>query len=238
MKQKLCFGNWKMHKTPREAEHFLSEFSARISPSLSDHFALFPTPLLCGVFSQSHPSLDWGGQNCHFEKSGAFTGEVSAYTLNEMGARYVLVGHSERRHVFGEKDDFLNLKAVAARDAGLTPVFCIGETEADFDQEKTLDVLKEQIENGLRHIKFEDVIVAYEPVWAIGTGKAATPEIVSKVHRFLRERLPDTPLLYGGSVKPSNAQELYSIDNVDGFLVGGASLEVESFCQIFEKMRV
>jgi len=238
MKQRFCFGNWKMHKTPREAEHFLSEFSKKIPPSQSDHFALFPSPVLCGAFSQAQPSLDWGGQNCHFEKSGAFTGETSPYTLKEMGAKYALIGHSERRHVFGELDETLNLKTKAALEAGLRPVFCIGETESEFDAGATLEVLKKQIETGLKGVDFKSVIVAYEPVWAIGTGKAATPEIVKEVHTSLRMALPETPLLYGGSVKPANSQELYSIENVDGFLIGGASLEVESFCQIFEKMTV
>jgi len=238
MKKKLCFGNWKMNKTPREAEHFLSGFSKKISPKNSDHFAIFPSPVLCGVFTNSYPSLDWGGQNCYFEKSGAFTGETSPYTLEEMGAKYSLVGHSERRHVFGELDETLNKKNKASIEAGLIPVFCIGETESEFDSGATLDVLKKQIDLGLKDVDLSKVIVAYEPVWAIGTGKAATPEIVENVHSKLREILPLTPLLYGGSVKPANAKELYNIKDVDGFLIGGASLEVESFCQIFEEMSV
>lgn len=236
MKKRLCFGNWKMNKSPREAEHFLSEFSKKVSPKMSDHFALFPSPVLSGVFSSGLPSLDWGGQNCHFEKSGAFTGETSPYTLKEMGAKYCLVGHSERRHVFGESDDFLNKKNKAVVEAGLVPVFCIGETESEFDVGATLKVLKKQIDLGLDGLNFDKIIVAYEPVWAIGTGKAATVEIVKGVHRELREWLPKTALLYGGSVKPQNSKELYSIENVDGFLIGGASLEAESFCQIFEEM--
>jgi triosephosphate isomerase len=238
MKKKLCFGNWKMHKSPREAEHFLSEFSKRITPKLSDHFALFPSPVLSGVFSNSHPSLDWGGQNCFSEKSGAFTGETSPFTLEEMGAKYCLIGHSERRHVFGETDEALNKKTKTAIEAKLIPVFCIGETEADFDSGSTLKVLKKQIDLGLKDVDLSKVIVAYEPVWAIGTGKAATPEIVKNVHSNLREFLPSTPLLYGGSVKPANSKELYNINHVDGFLIGGASLEVDSFCQIFEEMSV
>jgi len=238
MKKRLCFGNWKMHKTPREAEHFLSEFSKKVSPSESDHFALFPSPVLCGVFSQSGPSLDWGGQNSYSEKSGAFTGETSPYTLKEMGAKYALIGHSERRHIFDESDQALNLKTKTALEAGLTPVFCIGETESDFDAGTTLDVLKKQIDLGLSGVDLKKVIVAYEPVWAIGTGKAATPEIVEGVHSALRAVLPNTALLYGGSVKPANSKELYSIENVDGFLIGGASLDPASFCQIFEEMTV
>jgi len=155
-----------------------------------------------------------------------------------MGAKYALIGHSERRHVFGEQDADLNKKTQTALEAGLMPVFCIGETESEFDTGSTLKVLKKQIDLGLKDVDLSKVIVAYEPVWAIGTGKAATPEIVKNVHSKLRELLPNTPLLYGGSVKPANAKELYSIENVDGFLIGGASLEVESFCQIFDEMSV
>ena len=237
-KKRLCFGNWKMNKTPQEAQSFLTDFSKAVSPQESDHFALFPTPVLSGVFSMGAPSLDWGGQNCHFENEGAFTGETSPKVLKTMGAKYCLIGHSERRHIFKEKDEGLNKKTKSCLEAGLVPVFCIGETEAEFETKKTLDVLKIQIEKGLTGVDISKVILAYEPVWAIGTGKAATPEIVKTVHAQIRDliKTTETPLLYGGSVKPQNAKELYAIEDVDGFLIGGASLSVESFSQIFKEM--
>ena len=236
-KKKLCFGNWKMNKTPEEAKAFLTDFSKEISPSESDHFALFPGPVLSGVFSMSAPSLDWGGQNCYFKNEGAFTGETSPKVLKSMGAKYCLIGHSERRHIFKEVDADLNEKTKACLAEGLTPVFCIGETEGEFDKKITMDVLKKQIDLGLKEVDLTSIILAYEPVWAIGTGKAATPEIVQEVHTQIRKLVHlETPLLYGGSVKPQNAKELYNIKDVDGFLIGGASLTVDSFCRIFKEM--
>ncbi len=236
LKDKLCFGNWKLNKTPKEASAYLNEFYKMTTQKTQDHFCIFPTSVLAGVFSSE--KINWGGQNCYIENQGAFTGETSASTLKNMNASYCLIGHSERRSVFGEKDEFLNKKVKNTLKEGLIPVFCIGETLKDRELGKTFEILKKQIDLGLKDIDLKKIVLAYEPVWAIGTGKAATFNIVKEVHDYLRNilSLKDIPLLYGGSVKSSNAKELYSIDNVNGFLIGGASLHVKSFIEIFNKM--
>lgn len=237
-KTNLCFGNWKLNKNPNEANEFIDSFKEQKSLNENDlkHFCVFPSSLIASSFSNT--DLNWGGQNCYFEDSGAFTGETSAKTLKEMGAEYCLVGHSERRQIFNESDEALNKKVVAVIKNSLTPVFCIGETEEEREAGKTFEVLKKQVENGLKGIDLSKVIVAYEPVWAIGTGKTATFEIASEVHDWLRsELLKEVPLLYGGSVKPSNAGELYQNSNINGFLIGGASLNSKDFFEIYQAMK-
>ncbi len=238
VRSKLCFGNWKLNKTPQEAQAFLADFKELCPEGALKHFCVFPTDLLGGIFSKE--SLSWGGQNVYFENTGAFTGESSAQTLKSMGASHCLVGHSERRSIFGETNEILNKKMKNALVQDLTPVFCIGESLEQRESGKTFSVLKEQISIGLEGVDLKKIILAYEPVWAIGTGKAATPEMVKEVHDYLRELCeePDLPLLYGGSVKPVNAAELYEIKNVNGFLIGGASLKADSFCEIFKNMKV
>jgi triosephosphate isomerase len=186
-----------------------------------------------------------GGQTLHWELDGAFTGEISGRMLVDAGCRYVICGHSERRQIFGENDQRVGRKVAAARRAGLVPLLCIGETERQRDDGATLAVVEDQLRHGLGEEgpdwTASQLVLAYEPVWAIGTGRTATPEQVAEVHRFLREALgaligPDqaagTRILYGGSVKPANAASLLGIDDVDGALIGGASLDPESFLAI------
>lgn len=237
LRDKLCFGNWKLNKNPEEAAAFLEEFNSMTAEETRGHFCIFPTAVLSGVFSSQ--KVNWGGQNCYSENSGAYTGETSASTLKSMNAGYCLVGHSERRSIFGETDELLNLKAKKVLEEGLTPVFCIGETLDERESGKTFEVLKKQIDLGLNGVDLKKIVLAYEPVWAIGTGKAATPEMVKEVHDYLRKESDEEslPLLYGGSVKPANASELYQIEHVNGFLIGGASLKADSFTEIFNKMQ-
>jgi triosephosphate isomerase len=189
-------------------------------------------------------SIILAAQNVHWETSGAFTGEVSAEMIREVGCRMVIIGHSERRHVFGENDERISRKVEAAAEAGLIPILCVGETEEQRDAGRTEIVIEDQLRRGLERRRFENpahLLVAYEPVWAIGTGRTATSEQAQEAHEFLRNVLASatsssvaegTRLLYGGSVKPANAGELAAMPDVDGFLVGGASLEAASLVAI------
>jgi len=174
-------------------------------------------------------SIAWGAQNVSEHGQGAYTGEVSAAMLAEFGCRYVLVGHSERRQLYGETDAQAAAKFAAARAAGLTPILCVGETLQERDAGKTEDVVARQ----LGAVDFKDGVLAYEPVWAIGTGRNATPEQAQAVHAFLRKKVPaQTPILYGGSVKPQNAAAIFAMPDVDGGLIGGASLVAKDFLDI------
>lgn len=231
----LCFGNWKLNKNVAETTEFLRQLQEGLSKEDLESFAVFPSAPLLGLFSDS--DVPFGGQNCFWEDSGAYTGENSPQLLSEMGAAYCLVGHSERRHIFGEKDEDLNKKVIKLLEKQITPVFCIGETLEERQLDKTFEVLDTQLKQGLEGVHSSKVIIAYEPVWAIGTGVSATPVQVKDVHDWLRERVgAGTSFLYGGSVKPGTASDLYEVDNVDGFLIGGASLNVESFISIYRAM--
>jgi len=234
---KLCFGNWKLNKSPKEAQVFLNEFLNLVKQEEKNSFAVFPQALTAGVFS-SENTIPWGGQNIYFHDAGAFTGENSVDVLNEMGASYVLVGHSERRSLFHESNSDVCSKVKLILEKGLTPVVCIGESLDERESGKVFDVLSKQIEESLDGVNVESIVLAYEPVWAIGTGKTATPVEVKEVHSWLREKLETekTALLYGGSVKPENSEELFKIKDVNGFLIGGASLKAESFYQIYQNM--
>ena len=236
---KFCFGNWKLHKNPKETAEFLNELMDLVDASNRCSFAVFPPALSAGACSMQS-EISWGGQNIFSKESGAFTGENSASVLKDMGASYVLVGHSERRSLFHETNkDVLNKTALALEN-GLHPVVCIGESLEDREAGRVFDVLSEQIDEGLKGIDLKRIILAYEPVWAIGTGKTATPEEVQEVHSWLRDKLKvvETPILYGGSVKPDNAESLFEIKNVNGFLIGGASLDPKSFYQIYKSMKL
>lgn len=235
---KLCFGNWKLNKSPKEAKDFLDEFSALVKEDEKKSFAVFPQALSAGVFTEQS-FLFWGGQNIYAQSEGAFTGENSVGVLKEMGASYVLVGHSERRSLFGETDQDVNQKSKLAIEKNLRPVVCIGESLEQREKGLVFDVLTEQVEKSLKGLDLNRAVIAYEPVWAIGTGKTATPKAVGEVHTWLRDKIEnnETPLLYGGSVKPANAEELYKIKDVNGFLIGGASLKAESFYQIYQNMK-
>lgn len=244
MRKKIFAANWKLNKTPEESRRFLIELKNEIFklPSFftSREIIIFPQAFSLEAVSSlcSGTDIGYGPQNIYCEKSGAFTGENSAGVALELGSRFVLIGHSERRALFAEKDQLLNKKNEATQKLGLTPVFCIGETLEQRQNGKTLEVCQTQLSEGLKDIdRSKRIVVAYEPVWAIGTGQVATPAQVAEVHSFLYEEMKknsftDYQLLYGGSVKPENASELLGIKHVDGFLIGGAALQVSSFLKI------
>jgi len=235
----LFAANWKMHKTSAEATSFVRELLSGPMPDSSDYLIAASFTLLSGlrqVIGESPILL--AAQNMFFEEQGAFTGEISPLQLKDIGVTHVIIGHSERRHIFGESDELLNKKLLACQNYGLIPVFCLGETSEERESGKAAETIKNQLSlgiNGLNAATVENMIVAYEPVWAIGTGKTASPEQVEEMHHLLRQALPDTTrLLYGGSVKPDNSEILLTLPSVDGFLVGGAALDPATFRQIFQ----
>lgn len=244
MTKKIFAANWKLQKTPAQAKQFCEVFRAQIvNPThFWQHKEIFIFPQNFSLDSVIQAMLDTpvfvGPQNAHSEKSGAFTGENSAFFAQEMGARTILIGHSERRQYFGESNDVLRKKVKLCQELNLLPVFCVGETLAEREKGETEKVCFSQITTALESIdKAKRIIVAYEPVWAIGTGKVATVDQVKDIHEklFLKMtelKFTDFQLLYGGSVKPDNAKELLQVLHVDGFLIGGASLEVDSFLKI------
>jgi triosephosphate isomerase (TIM) len=241
MKSFIIAGNWKMNKTPKETLEFIKAFKEQFQHKEGRYVVFFPSYLSVSIFQQEFEgsNVNYGGQNCHFESTGAFTGEVSAEMLRSLGATHCLVGHSERRTLFGETSLQTAKKVKAIEKMDMIPVLCVGETEQERASGNTLEVVKEQLEIGLsEHLRNNPVILAYEPVWAIGTGKVATSEDVKSVHQFIREWTQTKfsqrmPILYGGSVSAKNSKELESVDNVDGFLIGGASLKPESFLAIY-----
>jgi triosephosphate isomerase len=224
----LIAGNWKMYKAPAEAAEFC--LGLREQELEGVDVVVCPPFVSLAVTVQllAGTEIAVAAQNVHWEAEGAFTGEVSAGMLLELGVYGAIVGHSERRQYFGETDDTVAQRVHAALDAGLFVIACVGETEAQRDRGETEDVLRRQ----LSVLEPDDnLVLAYEPVWAIGTGKTATPETAQAAHAFVKSQL-EAPVLYGGSVKPENAAELLAQDDVDGALVGGASLELESFTAI------
>ena len=222
----LIAGNWKMFKGAHQAREFASQIR-RIAPEGVDVVVCPPYPSLEATLHGLGPDSTTRvyAQNVHWELEGAFTGEVSPPMLAELGVTGAIVGHSERRQLFGETDETVRLRADAALEAGLHVIACVGETEAEREAGETEAVLERQVSVIPRH---ERLVIAYEPVWAIGTGKTATPEIAQEAHAFVKS-LHGDPVLYGGSVKPENAAILLSLPDVDGALVGGASLDVQSF---------
>jgi triosephosphate isomerase len=225
----LIAGNWKMFKGPAETRAFCSAFEAPTGVEV----------VICPPYVSLAAAVETGltvfAQNVHWENEGAFTGEISPPMLLELGVAGAIVGHSERRQLFGETDEGVARRSGAALEAGLDVIACVGETEQERETGQTENVLRRQVSALEAH---ERLTIAYEPVWAIGTGKTATPEIAQEAHAFVKG-LIDAPVLYGGSVKPDNAEELLSLPDVDGALVGGASLEVESFtalCQIAARL--
>lgn len=238
-------GNWKMHFGPAETRAFFVGLELE-GPALEQELILFPPTLSLVVAAQApgrDPRVQLGVQNIHWEDEGAYTGEASAVMAAEAGASHALIGHSERRHVFGETDEEVALKVAAARRHGLVPVVCVGETLDEREAGRVEDVILRQLDAALPALGEGDArfLIAYEPVWAIGTGETATPEDASTAHATLRGRLEEArglasaarvPLLYGGSVKPGNASDLLRAADVDGVLVGGASLDPVSFAAI------
>jgi len=228
----LIAGNWKMHKTATEAEGLCLALRDRLVGLEGVDVAVCPpfTALLAAVSALAGAEIAVAAQNVHWEVQGPFTGEISAPMLRELGVYGAIVGHSERRQYFGETDETTARRAEAALEAGMSVIACVGETQEEREGGETEDVLRRQLSVLEPH---ENLVVAYEPVWAIGTGKTATPAQAREAHAFIRTLL-DVPVLYGGSVKPDNAAELLAQPHVDGALVGGASLDVESFAAICE----
>jgi triosephosphate isomerase len=228
---RVVAGNWKMHGS-RASIAALLDALVRESPEGCAVCA--PYPYLAQVAERlKGTKIAWGAQNVSEHAQGAYTGEVSAAMLAEFGCRYVLVGHSERRQLYGETDAQVAAKFAAVRAAGMTPVLCVGETLQERDAGRTEEVVERQLSKILEKNTFEKAVLAYEPVWAIGTGRNATPEQAQAVHAFLRKRVPDgTAILYGGSVKPQNAAAIFAMPDVDGGLIGGASLVAKDFLEI------
>ncbi|HTY09138.1 MAG TPA: triose-phosphate isomerase [Candidatus Edwardsbacteria bacterium] len=246
MRTPIMAGNWKMHKNVPEAKTLASEIVRGVDNAKGVEVVLCPpfTALATVAEAIKGTAIALGAQNCHCEEKGAFTGEVSPKFLLDFGCKYVIIAHSERRQYFGEDDALINRKLKTARGLGLVPIFCVGETLQQREKELTFDVLRQQVLKGLEGIQLDDpsrFIVAYEPVWAIGTGKVATPDQAQEAHRYVRDLLSGlwgsdaaerVRIQYGGSVKPDNVRQLMACPDIDGALVGGASLEAGSFAAI------
>jgi triosephosphate isomerase len=246
MRTPLIAGNFKMFKTVAETVSYVNELRALIKDVRGVEVAIAPpfTAVAAAVNAAANSAIAVSAQNLHWEREGAFTGEISAAMIRETGARYVIVGHSERRTLFGDTNETVNKKMHAALTAGLVPIVCIGETLAERDRNETLAVLDRQIKDSLDRLTGEQLsgmVLAYEPVWAIGTGRNATPAQAGEAHSHLRSRLKQwfgldaaerCRVLYGGSVKPDNIAKLIAEPDVDGALVGGASLDAKAFATI------
>lgn len=245
-RREIFAGNWKMYKTSGEAEELVKGIAGGLDGMGRKEVIVFPPSVyvkeIAGICRDM--KIDVGIQNVYFEKEGAFTGETSPVMAKDIGAKYALIGHSERRHVFGETDEEVNKKVKAVLETGLLPVICVGELLEEREAGKSEEIVNIQVKTALRDIdssELKNIIIAYEPVWAIGTGKVATPEIAESMHKIIRETVKaiydegiadSVPILYGGSVKPDNIAGLYEKEDIDGVLVGGASLKVDSFLDI------
>lgn len=247
MRQNIVAGNWKMNKTLQEGVELASELQKKLQSNKPNCRVIIGTPFIhlsevCKTVDQD--LIGVSAQDCADHESGAYTGEVSAPMVKSTGARYVILGHSERRTLYHENDAMLKTKTDLALQNNLTPIFCIGEVLQEREADKHFEVVRKQVEQALFHLSTEDfkkIILAYEPVWAIGTGRTASPDQAQEMHAFIRkivaekygkEVANDTSILYGGSCKPSNAAELFANPDVDGGLIGGASLKVEDFSGI------
>lgn len=244
----LIAGNWKMNTTASETDDLISEINSLVGQQTQVQVCICPpfTSLQKGSSLVEQTEVLLGAQNMSAEPSGAFTGEISAEMLRDLYVNFVILGHSERRQYFGETNESINLKVLAAVQNNLKPIYCIGETLEERESGKTLEVVKTQVKEGLANFPLSEVdnlVLAYEPVWAIGTGKTATDEMAQEVHAYVRGLLVDlfgdaagsgVRILYGGSMKPENASGLLSQPDVDGGLIGGASLNAKSFCAIVD----
>jgi triosephosphate isomerase len=230
-------GNWKMYKTQSEASEFLQRFLSELENTSEDREVLLCAPFTAlGIISKSlHGSrVQLGAQNVHWEDEGAYTGEIAAPMLTEIGVRYVIVGHSERRQYFGETDETVNKRLLAAQRHGLTPILCVGETKQQRDAGETEQLIATQLKKDLVDVDQQNLIIAYEPIWAIGTGDTCEVSEANRIIGIIRSQLKvaDVPIQYGGSVKPNNIDEIMAQPEIDGVLVGGASLEADSFGRI------
>jgi triosephosphate isomerase (TIM) len=250
MKNRKAFvaANWKMFKTVDEAVSFIESLQKEVGRFEDREVVVAPpfTALSAVRKAMNRENFKLAAQNCHFEDKGAYTGEISGVMLKDVGCDYVIVGHSERRHVFGETDEMVQKKVAAVFKNGLVPILCVGEVLDDRESGKTFEVVGDQLKravSGLGSEQAEKLVIAYEPVWAIGTGKTASPDQAQEVHAFIRDQYAslfdkkfanDIRIVYGGSVKPDNVDSLMAQPDIDGLLVGGASLEVGSFKRIIE----
>ena len=251
MRAPFVAGNWKMYKTVAETVRYIKEFRSLVKdlPGIDIVLATPFTAIHAAADAARNSNVEIAAQDMYWEREGAFTGEVSAPMLREAGADYVIIGHSERRTLFGETDAGVNAKVMAAIAADLGPIVCVGETLDQREREETFRVLDAQLARGLQDVTAEQMsqaVVAYEPVWAIGTGRNATPEQAGEAHAHIRRRLADQfgveianacRIIYGGSVKPGNIESLAAQADVDGALVGGVSLDVQGFFEIVTKVR-
>ncbi|HLR76038.1 MAG TPA: triose-phosphate isomerase [Balneolaceae bacterium] len=249
MRKLLIAGNWKMNCGPEETADLLEEIKSNLSEQTEGTAILVcppPVSLTTAANAVAGSTIQLGAQNVHFEDNGAYTGEISTQMLAEIDCKYVIVGHSERREYFGETDEIVNKKTAKIFDAGMRPIICVGESLDQRKQEIHTEVAREQVKAALRGIdanQAANAVIAYEPIWAIGTGETATPNQAEKMHHIIRTTMAElyssklskeTQILYGGSMKPYNAKELLSQPNVDGGLIGGASLKADSFAEIIE----
>ena len=248
MRKPMIAGNWKMYKDVKQAVELTNEIKRDVYDISNVDVVVCPSFVALVEVADMivESNVDLGAQNCYWEDEGAYTGEVSVPMIKSTGCKYVIIGHSERRKLFNETDATINKKIKAAIDGGLIPIFCVGETLEEKEAGKTIDVVKNQVVEGLKGFDeryIDSLIIAYEPVWAIGTGKTATPEQAQEVHFMIRglikelysETLSESKrILYGGSVKPDNINELMSEKDIDGGLIGGASLKSESFAAIIK----
>ena len=245
----IIAGNWKMNKNASEGKALVEALKAQTAKFENVEIVVCPpfTTIGAAVEAAAGSNIGVGAQNIHWAANGAFTGEISADMLKTSGVEYVIIGHSERRQYFGETDETVNKRLVAALEAGLIPIVCIGELLEEREAGKTEEVLSTQIRGGLANVSAADaakIVIAYEPVWAIGTGKTATPEMAQAAHAFIRAELAamfgtDTAeairIQYGGSMKPANAKELVAQKDIDGGLIGGAALDAESFLSLISE---
>lgn len=244
MRNPFIAANWKLNKTISETQEFISGLIPAVKDLSDVDIVIAPpfTSLSAAAEKLKGTNVTLAAQNVFYEEKGAYTGEISPLMLIDIGCKYVIVGHSERRQYFNDTDDIVNKKIKAAKKAGLGVVFCIGESLDNREAGKTFDVLNREIEKGLNGIDPEDMVIAYEPIWAIGTGRTATPEQAQEVHSYIREKInvlygkkaDEICIIYGGSVTPENIDSLMACRDVDGALVGGASLKVESFIKIIK----
>ena len=245
MRRKVIAGNWKMNMLPGEAIEFINELTPLVKDTENEVILCVPyTDLFYSLLTAQNTNIKIGAQNMHFEESGAYTGEVSGKMLKSINVEYVIIGHSERRQYFAETDETVNKKVKAAFKYGLKPIVCVGETLEEREAGKTVDIITKQTElalEGLTNKQVENTIIAYEPIWAIGTGKTATSEDANNSIKEIRNKIEEiygqetasrVIIQYGGSVKSSNAKELFGMSDIDGGLVGGASLKAEEFSKI------
>lgn len=237
MRKIIIAGNWKMHKTQAESLEFLGEFLTQLEETPDNREIILGVPFtsLSTMSKNLHGSrIKLAAQNVHWEDNGAYTGEIAGAMLTELGITHVIVGHSERRQYFGDTDATVNLRVIAAQRHGLIPIFCIGETKSQRDAGETENVITSQVQKGLVDVDQNNLVIAYEPIWAIGTGDTCESKEANQVIGVIRENLDNknVTIQYGGSVKPSNIDEIMAQPEIDGVLVGGASLEPSSFARL------